>query len=222
MTAQEALNKALWSKLSSELRKSIIQSVYEEKLTVSYKNPNPEDTRILNKLGYHVMSNHDGLTYISWDLENSTDKTETRFKVGDWVVSMPYKSVYQIEKKENYEYTIRHTLGGSVCLPFSNEELIREWTIQDAKDGDILVHNSFMFDDFIFIYNNTSILQAYCYYSSERNRFIIEDREHHCPWNMQEVTPATKEQRDTLMRAMNNAGYEWDAENKELKKKCKR
>lgn len=73
MTAQEALNKVLWSKLSSELRKSIIQSVDEEKLTVSYKNPNLEDTRILNKLGYHVMSNHDGLTYISWDLLNESD-----------------------------------------------------------------------------------------------------------------------------------------------------
>ena len=30
--------------------------------------------------------------------------------------------------------------------------------------------------------------------------------------------PATKEQRDTLMKAMNNAGYKWDADKKELKK----
>lgn len=217
MTAQEALNKALWSKLSSELRKSIIRSVDEEKLTVSYKNPNPEDTKILNKLGYHVMSNHDGLTYISWDLENSTDKIEPRFKVGDWIVFIKSKSIYQVEKKENYKYTLRHILGGSFCLSFSNEDLIREWTIQDAMDGDILVHNSFMFGDFIFIYNNTS--QTYYYYDSERNRFIIENREHPCPWNMQEVTPATKEQRDILMKAMNNAGYEWNIEKKKLKKK---
>ena len=150
--------------------------------------------------------------------KNSTDKAKPRFKVGDWIIYIKSKSIYQVEKKENYEYTLRYILGGSLCLPFSNEELIREWTIQDAKDGDVLVHNSFMFDDFIFIYNNTSILQAYCYYSSERNRFIIEDRGHHCPWNMQEVTPATKEQRDTLMKAMNDAGYEWDAEKKELKR----
>ena len=149
--------------------------------------------------------------------KNSTDKP--RFKVGDWVVFTKYKSIYQVEKKENYEYTLRYILGGSLCLPFSNEELIREWTIQDAKDGDVLVHSSFMFDDFIFIYNNTSILQAYCYYSNERNGFIIEDRGHHCPWNMQEVTPATKEQRDILMKAMNDAGYEWDTEKKELKRK---
>lgn len=93
------------------------------------------------------------------------------------------------------------------------------WTIEDAKDGDVLAHSSFMFDDFIFIYNNTSILQAYCYYySNERNRFIIEDRGHHCPWNMQDVTPATKEQRELLFQKMHEAGYEWDGEKKELKK----
>ena len=32
------------------------------------------------------------------------------------------------------------------------------------------------------------------------------------------ITPATKEQRNALMKAMNNAGYEWDVEKKELKK----
>ena len=151
--------------------------------------------------------------------KNSTDKIEHRFNVGDWVVFITSESAYQVEKKENYEYTLRNIHGGLLCVSFSNEELIREWTIEDAKDGDVLVHSSFMFGDFIFIYNNTAILQAYCYYSSERNRFIIEDREHHCPWNMQEVTPATKEQRDALMKAMNDAGYEWDTEKKELKRK---
>ena len=188
-----------------------------------------EDERIKKAIIEFFESEDDNATYslvrkkdiIAWlekQGKNSTDKAKPRFKVGDWVIYVKSKSIYQIEKKENYEYTLRYILGGSLCLPFSNEELIREWTIQDAKDGDVLVHNSFMFDDFIFIYNNTSTLQAYCYYSSERNRFIIEDRGHHCPWNMQEVTPATKEQRDALMKAMNDAGYEWDAEKKELKR----
>ena len=68
MTAKEALNEALWNKLSSGLRASIIRSVNEGNLTVPYGNPNPEDTRILNKLGYYVMSNPNGLTYIRWDL----------------------------------------------------------------------------------------------------------------------------------------------------------
>lgn len=166
---------------------------------------------------YEELTNAIG--WLEKQCKNSADKIEPRFKVGDWIVFIKSKSIYQVEKKENYKYTLRHILGGSFCLSFSNEDLIREWTIQDAMDGDVLVHNSFMFDDFIFIYNNTSILQAYCYYSSEKNKFIIENREHHCPWNMQEVTPATKEQRDILMKAMNDAGYEWDVEKKELKKK---
>ena len=68
MTAKEALNEALWNKLSEEVRISIERSVDRGSLTAIYDNPNPEDTRILNKLGYHVMSNHDGLTYISWNL----------------------------------------------------------------------------------------------------------------------------------------------------------
>lgn len=65
-------------------------------------------------------------------------KTKPRFKVDDWVIYIKSKSIYRVEKKENYEYTLRYILGGSMCLPFSNEELIREWTIQDAKDGDVL------------------------------------------------------------------------------------
>ena len=37
-----------------------------------------------------------------------------------------------------------------------------------------------------------------------------------------DIQPATKEQRDTLMKAINDAIYEWDIEKKELKKKRKR
>ena len=70
--------------------------------------------------------------------ENYTDKTKPSFNVGDWVVLITSKSVYQVEKKENYEYTLRHILGGSLCVPFSNDVFIREWTIEDAKDGDVL------------------------------------------------------------------------------------
>ena len=33
--------------------------------------------------------------------------------------------------------------------------------------------------------------------------------------------PAIKEQRDILMKVMNDSGYEWDTEKKELKKKKK-
>ena len=154
-----------------------------------------------------------------WDEENKELKKleKSSFHEGDWVVRG--NTIAQILDVQE-QYYIGLDTNGKVFVSsrFLNSDKIHLWTIEDAKDGDVLVHSSFMFGDFIFIYNNTSILQAYCYYSNERNRFIIEDRGHHCPWNMQEVTPATKEQRDTLMKAMNDAGYEWDTEKKELKR----
>lgn len=140
---------------------------------------------------------------------------EPKFKVGDWVVNK-FGDSYHIDSLDKKNYQVSDGKGNYNYFPISQQDKMHLWTIKDAKDGNVLVHSSFMFDDFIFIYNNTSILQAYCYYSNERNRFIIEDRGHHCPWNMQEVTPATKEQRDALMKAMNDAGYEWDADKKEL------
>ena len=68
MTAQEALNKALWNKLPEEVRISIMRSVGEGKLAVPYENPNPRDTKILKRLGYHITNSINGLTYISWNL----------------------------------------------------------------------------------------------------------------------------------------------------------
>ena len=206
-----------------ERAKELYDNEIAEEIFPELKDGNTERIRKNCIHFLELQKQHHAATFeieecIDW-LENqgkkSTDKIKPRFNVGDWVVFITSGSIYQVEKKENYEYTLKNIHGGLLCVSFSNEKLIREWTIEDAEHGDVLVHNSFMFDDFIFIYNSTSALQAYCYYSSERNRFIIEDRGHACPWNMLEVTPATKEQRDSLMKAMNDAGYEWDAEKKE-------
>ena len=145
------------------------------------------------------------------------DKNKPRFEVSDWVVFIASESVYQVEKKENYEYTIRHILGGSFCLSFSNEKLIRKWTIQDAKDGDVLACN-----EEILLFKSYSVLQGrislYCWYNGHTNNFHSKEVIDILLTTTNKVCPATKEQRDALMKAMNNAGYEWDAENKELKK----
>ena len=145
------------------------------------------------------------------------DKNEPRFEVGDWVVFITSESVYQVEKKENYEYTLRHILCGSMCLSFSNEELIREWTIKDAKDGDILACN-----EEILLFKSYSVLQGrislYCWYNGHTNNFHSKEVIDILLTTRNKVCPATKEQRDALMKAMNDAGYEWDADKKELKK----
>ena len=176
--------------------------------------------------GVHV---EDAIDWLEKQGKNSADKIEPRFKVGDWIVFIKSKSIYQVEKKENYEYTLRHILGGSLCLPFSNEGLIREWTIQDAMDGDVLsFYSEYKSNKMVQI----GIIEKYVgKYGGCSNTFKIYagvnwdnnlqiGKYMGCSINMgcSNINPATKEQRDTLMKAMNDAGYEWDAENKELKK----
>lgn len=153
---------------------------------------------------------------------NSTDKNKPSFNVGDWVVLITSKSVYQVEKKENYEYTLRHILGGSLCLPFYNDVLIREWTIEDAKGGDVLCCKSGWMCIFKSLNNHTNTFSSYCFMDSDKCFFNSGgechtlDKEFINAYNGL-IHPATKEQRDTLMKAMNEAGYEWDADKKELK-----
>ena len=156
------------------------------------------------------------IVWLEKQSKNSTDKTKPSFNVGDWVVLITTKNVYQVEKKENYEYTLRHSSGGSLCLPFYNDVLIREWTIQDAIDGDVLEfedHGRFVTGILSFVNKTTGKVDVSCLL--ECNKFKVG-----VFYNLDTVKPhpATKEQRDALMKAIKDAGYEWDAEKKELKK----
>ena len=168
---------------------------------------------------------------IDW-LENqgkkSADKIKPRFNVGDWVVFITSGSIYQVEKKENYEYTLRHILGGSLCVPFSNDVFIREWTIEDAKDGDVLSlcteykGNKMLQTGIIEKYageyvgcSNMHTFKIYAGVNWDNNLQI--DKYMGCS----DIHPATKEQRDLLFQKIKEAGYEWDADKKELKKKVK-
>ena len=95
----------------------------------------------------------------------------------------------------------------------------RTWTIQDAKDGDVIFYD----EGWICIFKCIHGIwySSYC--------FITDNGEFHTGYERHAVDstihgnahPATKEQRDALMKAINDAGYEWDSEKKELKKKEK-
>ena len=95
----------------------------------------------------------------------------------------------------------------------------RTWTIQDAKDGDVIFYD----EGWICIFKCIHGIwySSYC--------FITDDGEFHTGYERHAVDstihgnahPATKEQRDLLFQKIKEAGYEWDSEKKELKKKEK-
>ncbi len=163
---------------------------------------------------------------IAWlkkqDKWRTEDKFEPKFHKGDWIIFNENRnSTYQVERIGNYRYYLRHYLGGTLSVPFDSE-LIRLWTIQDAKDGDVLACESGWICIFKALVNDENF-SSYCFMDSTK-WFCEEGSECHTlnkefmkAYNG-EIKPATKEQRDLLFAKMKEAGYEWDSEKKELKK----
>ena len=144
------------------------------------------------------------------------DKVVPKFKVGDWVIfNEHHNSVYQVEKIQDLRYYLRHYTGGSMSVHIDNQ-LIRHWTIQDAKDGDVLVAS----DGSIFLF--AGVVDCACKYYvalTTCNDVKINKEVDGGYWETSKaVHPATKEQRDTLFAKMKEAGYVWLSGKKRLVK----
>ncbi len=146
-----------------------------------------------------------------------TDKAEPKFHKGDWIISDTINQDYHICKITDIKdgnYTVESIYGYKGHNQFDAfDNAYRLWTIQDAKPGDILE-----LDCGIGIFKDNCIggynIHCYCYYSYED---VLEINKNSLYDNYQSH-PATKEQRERFFAAIHDAGYEWDAEKKELKK----
>ena len=152
---------------------------------------------------------------LAFNICNTADKIEPKFKVGDWVVRG--KSIVQISDIQGQYYIGIDIYGNDLTL---RSDKIRLWTINDAKDGDVLVtgvdKNPFIFKGLLDS-NHPNCPVAYCGIDPE-GYFCVSLEKYWWTGDKDDVQPATKEQRDLLFQKMKEAGYEWDAEKKELKK----
>jgi len=143
--------------------------------------------------------------------KNPIDKVEPKFHEGDWVVNK-LGGIWHIDSSNNKNYKVTDINGNHKCFPIDIQDRMRLWTIQDAKDGDVLATSAGA-----FIYNGNdgggSCPGSHCGIST-LGRFKTGAEYH---WTGKPVFPATKEQRDLLFQKMIETGYEWDAEKKELK-----
>lgn len=148
--------------------------------------------------------------------QKPTDKVEPKFKVGVWVVNNVSEHVFRIKSITGRHCTLEDTRGNimSPCL-LPCENYCHLWTIQDAKDGDVLVAS----DDSIFLYKCTIDCACKYYIALTTDGAIKFNKglEHY--WETSRaVHPATKGQRILLFEKMKEAGYVWDEEKKALKK----
>lgn len=129
---------------------------------------------------------------------------------------MKQSKFYQIKNITEHEYTLVGCDGSIITRPIQEvDKTASAFTIQDAKDGDVLSDGTtiFIFKDLL---SDNSVM-SYCDYDTDSG-----ESDAFCPLSVNlicsKITPATKEQRDFLFQKMKEAGYEWDAEKKELKK----
>lgn len=143
------------------------------------------------------------------------DKNEPEFHEGEWVVYN--HDICQIVKREEGCNKLVTVFG-------IEKELVNErnlstahlWTIQDAKDGDVLACNGE-----ILLFKSYSVqdrISLHCWYNGQTNNFHNKEVVDVLLTTRNKVCPATKEQRDLLFQKMAEAGYEWNASKKELKK----
>ena len=164
-----------------------------------------------------------------------SDKVESKFKIeeGKWYVctqTFVLRGKIVVIKGSTYQAREDNAIQGEdECLFIDKHdgkasEYFRSWTIQDIKEGDMVVDRS---DGSIGIFqsighhpdggscNDPSYCFLYCRYD---DGFFYADFENGNTINSSDIIPATKEQRDQLEKAMTDAGYTFDFCKKELKK----
>ena len=150
-------------------------------------------------------------------LNNTINRNDhPKFKVGDWIISDEAHEDYRICKITNVEngnYMIESIYGYKGYNTFETfEKRYHLWTIEDAKDGDVLAEH-----ETIVLFKKIEGLNIKCYctyhYLGFNPTFYVDTLQNKTPYH-----PATKELRDKLEKAITEAGYEWDAKKKELKK----
>ena len=142
------------------------------------------------------------------------DKVKSKFKVGDWVVRG--NTIAQIlDIQEQYYVGLDINGKDFTSSRFLNCDKIHLWTIQDAKDGDVLSNGKIIV---IFKhFEDPSYRQHIVAYIGLDINGNIQISNGAWTLGIDKAKPVTKEQRDLLFQKMKEAGYEWDAEKKELK-----
>jgi len=154
----------------------------------------------------------------SWELAN---KVEPKFHEGQWIV---WQDKYYKVNYNGCGYELIDQNGASKSLEYGTiDETAHHWGVSDAKDGDVLIDTNEKFP-FIFkqlkpcdiktVIKNPLAVLGYCGIGGAGfTKGEGWGDTANCTYY-----PATKEQRDTLMKTMANAGYTFDFEKKELKK----
>lgn len=141
---------------------------------------------------------------------------EPKFKVGDWIINRTNAIIMQIVNNIDFYESVE--IDGQRRTDTYNyvEWDFRLWTIQDAKDGDVLVYVTDEEDLWIMIYQ--SLYEPYEGHVHYHALLVNDDFSDKgtCCICIDDLKPATKEQSDFLFLKMKETGYKWDKEKKRI------
>lgn len=235
---QEVLEKHITSmsnKDDERLRKNTI-SFLKEFADLGYENA-VECIDWLEKQGEQKPQGKSALEAIKEENVDNANKIEPKFKVGDWIISSVLGTAHIIGTNDSNEFQLEYIDGKQ---KFSSIDYVNyaydKWTINYAKNGNVLalswLEDKNLWEKIIFFkkYHSEGIkgicsmpcVEGYGKtFKNGKMAFTDEKVLYYSKTWICKLHPATKEQRDALMKAINDAGYEWDTEKKELKKKEK-
>ena len=171
--------------------------------------------------------------------QKSSGEIEPKFKVGNWyqcTKNFVGKGVIFDRNTAYYcaqEGCLQDEYGCHIAIVKDLYDRFKLWTIQDAKDGDILsiswwededlwekivIFKKYHSDGVKGLYSTPCVEGYGNTFKNGKLAFKEEVPYYSRTWTCK-LHLATREQRDTLIKAMDDAGYKWDAEKKELNKK---
>ena len=151
--------------------------------------------------------------------EKSTNKVEPKFHESDYIKHNKANIICKVISVNNNggSYYVENIETSGRIELFNAKKKFHLWTIADAKDGDVLAYVTDEEDLWIMIF--WSLYEPYeghVHYHALLVNDNFSDKGTCCIC-INDLKPATKEQRDALFAKMKEAGYEWDSEKKELK-----
>jgi hypothetical protein len=130
------------------------------------------------------------------------------FAIGDWLI-VDAGDIYRLKGISDTRYELVDTHMKTFSVPFSLDCSLRKWTIEDAKNGDVLAAN-----EVIVLFKEIDGLNIRTHFSYHyMNTPMVFTNELH---NKMAFRPALDSEREKLFRKIAEEGYTWDSENKRL------
>lgn len=154
--------------------------------------------------------------------QKSADKVEPKFHKGEWIIHQGTENIYQVVAVIDNQYQLKYGDNYTIQYCEDVDRCARLWDInKDAKPGDVIYLPNGNNEYYFFIFKgieNAAVMSFAHFYQYNDGTFEVKGTIDNL-FSVNDVfQPATKEQRDTLMKAMNKAGYTFDFEKKELKR----